>query len=177
MHEFKESMAFAKSYQNAPWWEAVYRQAFRNFAGMTAVKDGEWGQFKGIDRVVALDCGKVLKIDEKVRGKDYGDFCLERYHDRDRQIPGWIQKNLEMDYLAYAFIPSRRCYLLPFQDLRRAWRRHGREWIARYPHVPGENPHYITECIAVPIPVVLGAISTGMLFHFPKEDNCRKDRV
>ena len=166
MHNFTDSQAFAKQYENAPWWYSIYKRAFPGLTTMSLVSDGEWGQFAGIDRVLVLDCGKVIKIDEKVRGENYADFALERWSDTERRKPGWIQKNLDTDYIAYAFPSSGRCYLLPFRDLQRAWKVHGRDWIERYQRVLGKNCGYTTECIAVPIDVVLYAITDGMFFAF-----------
>lgn len=170
IHDFNECLDYSNRHRDAPWWEHVYRAAFPNFVGMTAVRDGKVGQFAGIDRLISLSCGRTVTIDEKVRSEDYDDFALERWHDRDRKIPGWIQKDLFCDYIAYAFVPSRRCYVLPFLDLRRAWLRHGRHWIETYSKpILASNRRYTTESIAVPIDEVLLAIQTGTLITWQAE--------
>ena len=122
------------------------------------------GQHLGIDRVIQLGSGKTLYIDEKKRDKDYKDFFLEyesigpHYYAK-----GWIEKDLFIDYLAYAFFPSRQCYLLPWLMLKTAWLIHGSGWKKRYPVRTGENASYGTYGVCVPIPVVLNAIK-GMMF-------------
>jgi len=162
VHNFTKSLAASHDFEDAGWWEVVYRNAFHNFAGMTNTREDGWAQRGGIDRVVSLGSGKTLTIDEKVRTKDYPDILLERWSDRDRKAPGWVQQDLACDYIAYAFIPSQRCYLLPFQELRRAWIQHGREWANQYPAVLARNERsgrkWVTECVPIPIPVLKEAL-------------------
>lgn len=148
---------------DAPFWLDVYRQAFPGLQAAVNVRDDGWAQRGGIDRVLTLKSGKTLNVDEKVRAKDYPDILLERWSDRDRRKPGWMQKDLACDFIAYAFVPSRRCYLLPFQTLRSAWLKNGREWIEKYQHVPAQNRTYVTESIAVPIDVLMAALQDAMV--------------
>ena len=54
-----------------------------------------------------------LYRDEKVRAEDWPDILLEQWSDEDRRAPGWVQKPLACDYIAYSFAPSGVCYLLP----------------------------------------------------------------
>lgn len=162
VHNFTRSLAKSHEFEDASWWEVVYRKAFHNFAGMTNTREDGWAQRGGIDRVVNLKSGKTLAVDEKVRTKDYPDILLERWSDRDRKIPGWVQSDLACDYIAYAFIPSQRCYLLPFHELRRAWLQFGRDWAGRYSPVLANNERdgrtWTTECVPVPIPVLKEAL-------------------
>lgn len=168
-HDFATSLARSHAQANAPWWERVYRLAFRNFASSTSVRDDGWAQRGGIDRVVILASGKHLWIDEKVREKDYPDVLLERWSDRDRKSPGWIQKELACDYIAYAFVPTQRCYLLPFQELRRVWLNNGKEWIdlaekerIGFRIVLANNGSYVTESVAVPTEILLSKITESL---------------
>src|SRR5689334_9101367 len=131
VHDFAASLKLSASFSEAPWWEDVYRSFFPNFASMVNVREDGWAQRGGIDRVITLRSGKTVSVDEKVRTGEWHDVLLERWSDRDRRIPGWIQKDLACDFIAYSFIQSQRCYLLPFAALRRAWILHGREWIDR----------------------------------------------
>lgn len=165
-HDFNERLRFSHDQSGQPWWEEVYRKAFPNFATMADVRKDGWAQRGGVDRVVVLASGRTVTVDEKVREQDWSDILLERWSDRDNEEPGWVQKDLVCDYLAYAFLPSRRCYLLPFLDLRRAWRKHGRDWIARYPTIEAQNAGWVTESVAVPIPVLLNALRSGVLVEW-----------
>src|SRR5690606_6534418 len=120
VHSFRESLERSNGYVDAPWWGEVYARAFPGFTSMMSVREDGWAQRGGIDRVITLKSGKTLTVDEKVREKSWGDILLERWSDERRGTPGWIQKDLACDYIAYAFAPDRRCYLLPFMQLRRA---------------------------------------------------------
>lgn len=175
VHRLRASLERSRAYADAPWWEQVYREAFPSFEGMTYVHRAGSGQRDGIDRVVTLTSGRVVTIDEKVRDRDYQDFCLEYWsvkhkRDRKRDEPGWIAKEMRCDYLAYAFVPSGRCYLLPFHELRRAWRKHFREWVAEYPEIRADNGYYDTLSVAVPISVVQRALSDVSLIRFFHEE-------
>lgn len=145
-------------------WELVYKKAFPTFATMCSVPADGWAQRGGIDRVITLSSGKTLLVDEKLREKDWPDILLEYYSDRDRKIPGWIWKDLACDYIAYAFLPSRRCYLLPFHLLRSCWLQNGREWARRFtPPVEALNFGYVTESVAVPIDVLLTTMKESLM--------------
>lgn len=165
VHNFKDSLALSKENEDSPWWEPVYRQAFPGFASMLSVRGDGWAQRGGIDRVITLKSGKTLTVDEKVRAKSYGDILLERWSSREAKTPGWVQKDLACDFIAYAFVPDQRCYLFPFIQLRAAWVANGRHWIDRaaqgeggFRAVLADNGSYNTESIAVPIPELISAI-------------------
>ena len=173
VHDFEESLALSESYADAPWWEEVYRQAFPSMASMTCIRQDGWAQRGGIDRVIILRSGKSLGIDEKVRAEDWPDILLEYWSNRERRTPGWVAKDLATDYIAYAFIPSQRCYLLPFATLRRAWKENGAEWVALgkadadgFRIVPANNRTYTTISVAVPIPQLMAALADAMVIDW-----------
>lgn len=170
VHNFARSLKMSKSYGDAPWWGQVYRQAFPTMQAMVDVRSDGWAQRGGIDRQIVLADGTVIKIDEKVRSKDYPDFFLEAWSDRDRQVKGWAAKDLTCDFIAYAFVPSRTCYLLPFQLLRRAIDKHHGRWWREYLREPVENEQggrsWVTVGVAVPIDEVLCAITECMVIRW-----------
>jgi len=173
VHAFKDSLALSKQYERARWWEPVYRKAFPSFHSMMSVRSDGWAQRGGIDRVVQLKSGKTVLIDEKVRSKSYGDILLERWSSKERKTKGWIQKDLATDYIAYAFVPDQRCYMLPFLSLRKAWILKGRAWIASaensrngYRIVLAKNHGYTTESVAVPIPDLLAALAEAQIVNW-----------
>lgn len=173
IHNFAASLELSKAQEDAPWWREVYAKAFPGLANMVSVRDDGWAQRGGIDRVLVMKSGKVLTVDEKVRAKSYGDILLERWSDRDRKVPGWMQKDLACDFIAYAFIPDRRCYLFPFPQLRTAWISAGRDWIAQaegaqdgFNVVLADNGRYVTESIAVPIPELLAALHRAQVVEW-----------
>lgn len=162
VHDFRKSLEASYRYAEAPWWADVYRQAFPGFASMVCVRNDGWAQRGGIDRVITLRSGKTLTVDEKVRERDYGDIALERWSNEARKEPGWVQKDLACDFIAYAIAPTRTCYLLPFLPLRRAWIDHGREWCARYPEIRANNRNYVTVSVGVPVGEVFAALGGAM---------------
>lgn len=124
--------------------------------------DGYW-QRSGVDRLIVLKSTKVIKIDEKVREKDYGDILLERWSSVEQKQPGWVQKPLECDFIAYAVAPSRRCYLLPVQTLQRAWRSCGLKWIDKYGVRNAANRGYTTQNVPVPVDELMAALADAMV--------------
>lgn len=162
VHSFADSLAKSNTYADAPWWAEVYRKAFPGFDVMQCMRSDGWAQRAGIDRRIHLNSGKTIEVDEKVRERDWPDFLLERWSDEGRRTPGWIQKDLRCDFIAYAFVPSRVCHLLPFPLLRRAWTKHGRAWAQRHETVRARNNGYVTASVAVPIGEVYAALSGAM---------------
>ena len=168
-HNFSESLAKSHRQADAPWWEKVYREAFPAFAGMVCVRDDGWAQRGGIDRVITLSSGRTVTVDEKVREKDWPDILWEYWSDKAKKKRGWCAKDLACDYIAYAFVPSQTCYLLPTLQVRKAWRMFGKDWCEKanknqdgFRIVDAPNATYITRCVAVPIDVSLSAITEAL---------------
>jgi hypothetical protein len=163
VHDFVSDLAWSQSQSDQPWWEAVYRQAFPNLATMTCVNGDGWAQRGGIDRVLTLTSGKTLTVDEKARREHYGDILLEYWSDQRRKAKGWVAKDLACDYIAYAVVTTGLCYLLPFPQLRKAWRTHHKEWVAQYRKIEAANNGYTTVSVAVPTTVLLRALSDALV--------------
>lgn len=170
IHDFYSSLAKSHAQADAPWWVDVYRKAFADLQSAVCVRRDGWAQRGGIDRVLTLGSGKTYQVDEKVRYEDYPDILLEIWSDEAQRKRGWIQKELSCDFIAYAFVQSETCYLLPFQTLRRAWLQHGQEWVRKYRRVEAQNVGYMTVSVAVPIPVLLDAIRDAMVISWALEE-------
>lgn len=166
VHCFNESLIKSNSQVDNPIWERIYRSAFPTFETMVSVREDGWAQRGGVDRQIILKSGKVISVDEKVRGKDYGDILLEYWSDEGRKTKGWVAKDLACDYIAYAIIPSSRCYLLPFPTLRRAWFENRIEWVRNHREVRAENMGYVTVSVAVPVNTLMDSIKNSMLINF-----------
>lgn len=162
-HDFEASLALSQSYTDAPWWIEIYRRAFPTLVSAVSVREDGWAQRAGIDRVLTLGCGRTYTVDEKVRTNDWPDILLEQWSDEERRIPGWVQKPLACDFIAYAFAPSRRCYLLPVALLQRAWRLNGRRWIEVYGQRRAKNTSWVSTSVPVPIAVLERAIMAAMV--------------
>lgn len=162
IHNFRRSLKKSHGYADAPWWLDVYREAFPDLEAAVNVRQDGWAQRGGIDRVLTLSCGKTLNVDEKVREEDWPDILLEYWSNADRRVPGWVAKDLACDFIAYAFVPSSTCYLLPFLTLRRAWRQHCKAWVRQYKRIEAKNEGYVTVSVAVPTCVLLHALQDAM---------------
>ena len=176
VHNFATSLRRSETQIDAAWWEAVYRKAFPTMAAMVPIRQDGWAQRGGIDRIIILASGKEIKIDEKVRDRDFNDVLLEYWSNAERRIPGWVAKDLACDFVAYAYLETQRCFLLPFHLLRRAWKHHGREWVSRaekkeegYKKVVAQNRGYTTTSVAVSWDILYEAICDAMVVCFSPE--------
>ena len=129
-HEFQESLARGEDARNDPYWEAFFRKYFENLYHIEKVHDIE-EQRQGVDWRLWLTNGKVITIDAKARFKNYGDIALEYEHryPSGQCKPGWMDKDLGIDYIAYGIMPTRTCYLWNWPLLRRSWLHYKEEWI------------------------------------------------
>ena len=163
IHRFEDSLALSQRYADGDWWLPIYRRAFPRLASAVSVREDGWAQRGGIDRILTLECGRTFTVDEKVRMENWPDVLLEQWSDETRRVPGWIQKPLACDFIAYAYAPSGVCYLLPVAPLQRAWRQHGREWAERYGQRRAVNPGYVSVGVPVPRGELLHAIAQAMM--------------
>lgn len=176
VHNFKESLKKSEQYVDAPWWLDVYREAFPTLQAHVSVREDGWAQRAGIDRVLTLECGRTITVDEKVRERDYGDILLEYWSNAERQIRGWVCKPLACDFIAYAVAPTSTCYLLPTLTLRSAWRKNAEKWISLgrqkkdgFQWCPAKNGTYTTVSVAVPKDVLMTAMRDAMVVSWSKE--------
>lgn len=164
LHSFQERLAYSLTASHEGFWYEVYRKAFPTLTGIT-LETELTAQRAGVDRLIALACGRVLKIDEKKRETVYPDILLE-YISNDRTgAAGWAVKPLSVDYIAYAFMPTKRVYLLDYLMLRRCWAHYGNLWIATYRTIKARNSGYNTLSVAVPINILRGAMSAAAIIQ------------
>lgn len=178
VHDFHRSLKASHEWADAPWWAEVYGLMFPGCQIQDMREDG-WWQRAGIDRRLHLPNGTTVTVDEKVRPEDWPDFALEAFshwHEEDegRRKPGWMDY-AACDYLAYAFVASRRCYLLPMRELQRVWADNKREWWllaaerrSGFRFADAQNRGYVTRCICVPIDVVLDCIRESLTVTWSK---------
>jgi hypothetical protein len=163
VHRFRDSLAMSERHADADWWLNTYKRAFPRLRSAVSVREDGWAQRGGVDRVLTLACGRTYAVDEKVRSEDWDDILLEQWSDEERRIPGWVQKPLACDFIAYGYAPSGVVYLLPVMPLQRAWRQHGREWIKRFGQRRAQNPGYVSVSVPVPRGELLTAIAQAMV--------------
>ena len=176
MNEFQECLE--QSHKASDWagWKALYESCFGQNITLTDHREDGWHQRAGIDRSIVFPNSKQLLIDEKVRGRNkktgkvYEDIALEYWSNLHRRIRGWVAKDLACDFIAYAILPLGKCYLLPFLQLRQAWKQNHKEWLAKYKYRDAENRGYVTRFCPVPARVVLAAISNVSVVQFEPFD-------
>lgn len=157
-HDFQKSLKFSEKASHEPFWDAVYRKAFPGMVNHMLCSGDVPTQRMGVDRLIYLNNNRELRVDEKKRLRAYPDILLE-YISNDRDgAPGWMEKNLVIDYLAYAFMPTQRVYMYDWLTLRRAWVANAVAWKKRYKPVIAQNVGYKTLSVPVPIGVLQKAM-------------------
>jgi len=169
IHNFAEMLVYSEEASDEPFWREVYKKAFPNMVNEMLGSGNTESQRMGIDRVVLLANGKMLKIDEKKRQRCYPDILLEYVSVDTTGAPGWIEKDLPIDYIAYAFMPTKRVYLLPWDMLKRAWDHYKKDWLAKYKIPPAQNNGYKTLSVAVPIDILLNAVKSASIIQLGLE--------
>jgi hypothetical protein len=168
---FNNDMQWSLEGGDEPFWRAVYWRAFPNLVSAELCSDLP-RQKQGIDRLLNLSNGKTLTIDEKKRKEVYNDILLEVLSNEEYNTPGWMEKDLSIDYLAYAFMPIQRCYLFPWPMLRRAWLQYGDKWRAEYGYKRSwtgvGSAVYHTVNVPIPIDVLRRAVSTAAIIDLAK---------
>lgn len=161
IHNFRERLAWSERGGDEPFWRDVYAKAFPDMVNCMPCPGDTLSQRMGVDRVIWLGNNKHLSIDEKKRSKTFKDIALE-YLSNDRTgAPGWIEKSLAIDYMAYAFMDSRTCYLFPWRPLQQAWWANKQEWISTYGTRSAPNRGYNTLFVAVPIDILCPAVAAA----------------
>lgn len=163
---FKEDLEYSHAADELPIWEEVYANAFPGYKACISNRADGQLQRAGIDRTVVLDCGKAVYIDEKVRRVDYNDILLEYISNDRTKSPGWVEKPLMCDYIAYAILPSGKCYLLPVPQLQLAWKRNKVKWIEQFNTKAASNEGYRTISCPVPISVLFSEIGQTLRVSF-----------
>jgi hypothetical protein len=174
MNDFDDDLKFSHSCEDMPCWEEIYRAAFPSMSAMVNHRQDGDHQRMGIDRTVILANSKIIKIDEKARREDYGDIALEFLSNDKKKTPGWMEKELLCDYIAYAIIPSGIAYLLPVLQLQSAWRKNKADWLDRAadPRQPkfkickARNYGYTTHSLAMPVDLLFAAIGANLRVKF-----------
>lgn len=128
---FGEDLRFSQELTDEPAWADYYKQLFPMLVSYSTVPKDSLLQRQGVDRLLVLDNGHILTIDEKKRRKAYSDILLEIWSDKRRGTPGWaVDRRKKCDYVAYAIPKLSKCYFLPYPLLREAAILHHPHWAA-----------------------------------------------
>lgn len=151
--DFARSLTRSKADAGREWWAVIYGALFPESTAIDFNKD-EALQRRGVDRVVSIG-SRIVRIEEKVRDREFEDVALEYWSNRGRKVRGWIARNdMLCDYFAYVMLPYRKCLFFAWPRLRAAWVAHHKEWVAAFPLIEARNPNYTTVSVGVPLPVL-----------------------
>jgi len=164
-HDFIKEKEWSEAQGDEPFWKAVYQKAFPNMVNMMPCPGNFASQRMGIDRIILLSNGKTISIDEKKRRETRKDILLEYLSNDQTRALGWIEKDLSIDYLAYAFMPAKTCYLFDWPILRLTWMRFKTDWLKLYTIPPARNNGYNTYNVAIPIHVLMGSVSNTRMIQ------------
>jgi len=172
IHDFHKDLKDSHSNSEQKMWEYIYRIYFHDFQNMSSIIDSLKLQRLGVDRIITLKSEKEILIDEKIRRSDYGkgDILLEYLSNDSTGALGWIEKTLRCDYIAYAILPTRQCWILPVPQLQGAWKANKERWLAKYDLPPAQNDGYKTYSCGVPADVLLFAIYRNMCVDYSEVD-------
>lgn len=141
VHHFRERLDWSNDLSDEAAWNAFYQGVWPDLVASVRVDVDSEAQRAGVDRLVYLPNDRVIRVDEKKRDKDYGDFlaeiCSATTYDPSTGTkggpfrPGWsVDDRKRCDFIAYAVVPASACWLLPFDLLRLTCKKHWREWLA-----------------------------------------------
>ena len=156
MNDFNIDLEYSMLHKDDSILNEFYKTAFPRAIKIDFVKDLNV-QKKGIDKIITLQNGKEITVDEKKRRKDYGDILLEVYSNLKRKKWGWLV-TAQCDYIVYAIIPAGKVYLLPVLLLKMAAKENWSKWYSKDNFRDADNQYYITRNIAVKTEELLNAI-------------------
>ena len=129
----------------------------------------------GVDYIATLKNGAQIFIDAKTRMEGCSKYwhgepelALEMWSVKEKKKIGWtLKEDTQVDYILYTFPKSDTdCYyFIPFQLLRVAFIKNGRNWYSKYGSKLQINHSYHSEAIFVPASVVLQAVQNEMTGH------------
>jgi len=160
LNDFKTDLEYSLEDNESDLFDNFYRRVFPSLVEIENVTDLDL-QMKGIDKIIHFKENKKLYIDEKKRRKDYGDIILEIWSNTEKRKAGWIFKS-HTDYIVYAIIPSRKCYLLPALLLK-IWVKNNWLNLKNFPKILAKNKYYTTTSYAIPTDKLLNDLKDLMV--------------
>lgn len=162
-HNFRQSLSWESKIKLLPVWREVYKKAFP-FLKSVAVENNLDEQYAGVDKIITLNGGHKIYVDEKFRGRNritgkvYSDIALEYWSVFEDHIPGWVCKPLKADYIVYLICPSGISHFLPVKNLQSAWEKWETEWKKTFGCSPAKNGKYTTYFTPVPADIVFSKV-------------------
>jgi hypothetical protein len=164
------------------WAYVEFADALGGLADIVRLGDHMDAQRKGIDVLLVLRNGTTVRLDEKIRGagRTAVDVALEVSHSHGK--PGWLVKDLDIDYIAFGWLASDEVWLLPWPSLRTAWGRAREKW-SRLADAGSEgfrwieshnDAGYATRSIVVPADALTAAVGKAFYYRRPAAHRAAK---
>lgn len=118
-------------------------------------------QLNGIDKLIYLTNGKIIRIDEKVRRTAYPDYALELISNTKTGALGWLYK-CKSDYIMYYKEPIKEATILPYPLLVSVWVKNKDIWLKEYEIRTAHNKGYDSLFIPIPSDVLLYEIKNQL---------------
>lgn len=84
-------------------FDKVYKKIW-DIKEIKYVSNTDYGKTNGVDKIITLKNGDIIKIEEKIRDRKYKnkDIVIEEQSNVEKQTHGWIYYS-ESDYIAYSW--------------------------------------------------------------------------
>ena len=170
MHRFKESLSWEQKTSRSNMVARGYAQMIypEVIANTFWCKNGR--QHEGLDKILTLETGNEIRIEEKFRRRSYPDIALETWSNLESKVPGWCVKDIIADIVAYWMVPARKLYVFQSPHLRRVlsenrtqWERQAENRIGGFRYADAPNEGYTTRSICVPIRVLENLLSIRVI--------------
>ena len=87
-------------------------------------------QLNGVDKILHFEDREPIKVDEKLRTKDWGDMLLELESNTTTHTHGWLlNPNSETELIAYLFEETQRVIFVRHDELLAAYHKNAHNWV------------------------------------------------
>ena len=102
----------------SPYFDMAYRKVW-NIKEIKVIKDDEYGISNEVDKILVLEDGTEIMIEEKIRDSKYAgnDIVIEEQSNVEKGTQGWIYYS-KADYLAYSWFLCDKVLLFDMKKLR-----------------------------------------------------------
>lgn len=163
---FLNNITSSMNDSNLPLYNEVYKGYFSDFSCSINLNNNIEYQTKSVDRIIQLNSGKEIFIEEKLRWKKFDDFLIEEFSSFESATPGWINKDIHADYILYVIKPLKKSYLIPTQLLKKAWEVNKDKWKSQYHRIEAKNKTYTSINWAIPINVLMLSLAVASIGQF-----------
>lgn len=150
-HEFLSDVKISLELDSNKKFDSYYKNAFPNLKEI-AIEENLDLQKKGYDKIITLQNGKKIFVEEKVRYTKYKDILFEYISNSKTGATGWCEKDIYADFIAYIFVDKKiEFHLFPAQNFLRVWKDNKKFWLEKYGYKIARNVDYCSYFCCVPV--------------------------